>query len=363
MKIVLSGGGTLGPVVPLLAVREAVLEKYPEAKFIWAGTKHGPEREIVTGAGIPFFTIGAGKWRRYVSIYNIIDVFKLAIAFFQSVWFLKKEKPNLVITAGGFVSVPLHWAAALLKVPSWVHQQDVRVGLANKLLFPFAKKITTATAQTAEWLKARGADWIGNPCRNLSLPPNTPQSSLYELFNIPAGSEVIFALGGGTGSQNINTLMLSALTHLPNTWHIIHLVGKERPRALQQKATEVFSNYHVYEFFTTQMMAAYALAKVVVARAGFATLTELAALSKPAIIIPMAGTHQEDNARYLKDKQAIIMLDERVDDGLKVAQTIKQLIENYNEALQMGARLHNNLPPAKKEDIIRIVEQLILLEY
>src|SRR3989344_4672823 len=152
MKIVLSGGGTLGPVVPLLAVREACLARHHDAEFIWVGTKHGPEKELVEKSGLSFFTIGAGKWRRYFSFLNIFDLFKIIIAFWQSLFFLWQEKPGLIISCGGFVSVPLHWAAAVLNIPAWVHQQDVRVGLANKLMFPFAKKITTALAETAKLL-------------------------------------------------------------------------------------------------------------------------------------------------------------------------------------------------------------------
>src|SRR3989344_1839689 len=286
MKIILSGGGTLGPVVPLLAVVEAYKAKHPETQFIWVGTKNGPEKEVVEEAGLPFFIIGAGKWRRYFSFWNVVDIFRLVIGIFQSLLLLWQEKPDLLISSGGFVSVPLHWAGALLGIPAWVHQQDVRVGLANRLMFPFARKITTALRDTAAALPERRTEWIGNPSRDLSIGDTVETRLIASVqarkhFSIPESAPVIFALGGGTGSASINKIILEAVSHWPKQWHIIHLVGKERPKELMERAANTFPNYHVYTFFTHEMKAAYAIADVVVARAGFGTLTELAALSKP----------------------------------------------------------------------------------
>ncbi|MSU75601.1 MAG: UDP-N-acetylglucosamine--N-acetylmuramyl-(pentapeptide) pyrophosphoryl-undecaprenol N-acetylglucosamine transferase [Candidatus Magasanikbacteria bacterium] len=403
MKIVLSGGGTLGPVIPLLAVRDVVIKKFPSAQFVWVGTKIGPEREIVEKAGMPFFVIGAGKWRRYMSLWNIIDIIKLLLAFVQAFWFLIIEKPNLVISAGGFVSVPLHTAAWFLGVPAWVHQQDVRVGFANRLMFPGAKKITTALKQTTEFIGGKKVEWIGNPCResilqcaaSLSFRPSLaasgglamPQQAISPIdkrdfstalrsarndngecgatntsrqkFNIPADAPIIFVLGGGTGSANLNKLLLEALQEIPTNWHIIHLVGKDRPKELALYAAGVFSNYHVFEFFTDEMKDAYALADVVVARAGFGTLTELAALSKAAIILPMYGSHQEDNARFFAERDGIILMPQAMSTGIKLAIMLKDLMENPAERAALGTNLHSLLPTARPEKIIEIVESLL----
>ena len=144
MKIILSGGGTLGPVVPLLAIAEKYRRVHPETEFVWVGTKTGAEKELVESYKIPFFTINAGKWRRYFSLMNIVDMIKVFFAFWQSLFLIWHEKPDLLITAGGFVSVPLHLAGATLGVPAWVHQQDLRLGLANRLMAITAQKITVA---------------------------------------------------------------------------------------------------------------------------------------------------------------------------------------------------------------------------
>lgn len=354
VKIILSGGGTLGPVSPLLAIAEAYHEYDPAVRYLWIGTLTGPEKELVEEHNIQFIAIGAGKWRRYLSLLNIIDLFRLFIAFIQSIVILMKEKPDLLISAGGYVSVPLHAAAALFGIPSWVHQQDVRVGLANKLMFPTASKITTALNETVVKLPRKKTEWIGNPSRNLL---SGDKEEARKKFNIPSGAPVIFAFGGGTGSNRINTLILEALPQLDPVWQVIHIVGRERSKESSQKATEIFHNYHPYEFFISEMKDAYAIADIVIARAGFGTLTELASLSKAALILPMVGTHQEENARYFAKEGGVVMLDQTV-SGLKLAGLIRELFESKEKRMDLGSRLHSLLPQTKPAKIVEIITNL-----
>ena len=132
MKVVFSGGGTLGPVTPLLAIKQIIQEEFPETSFVWLGTKNGPEKILVEKENILFSVLNTGKFRRYISFWNIIDIFKIIGAFFHSLYFIWREEPDVCISAGGFTSVPLHWAAWIFGVPTWVHQQDVKVGMAIK---------------------------------------------------------------------------------------------------------------------------------------------------------------------------------------------------------------------------------------
>jgi UDP-N-acetylglucosamine--N-acetylmuramyl-(pentapeptide) pyrophosphoryl-undecaprenol N-acetylglucosamine transferase len=352
MKIVFSGGGTLGPVTPLLQVYEVYKRQYEEAKFAWVGTKHGPERAIVEQAGIAFFAIGAGKWRRYFSWTNFGDIFRIIVAFFQSIIFIWQEKPDILISAGGFVSVPLHWAGAFLGIPAWVHQQDVKPGLAIKLMAPFARRITTALEPTARFFPAHKTTWLGNPGRNLSW---NNFDEAYDFFGFKPGTRVILAMGGGTGSVTINHMVLEALPAWPKDWQVIHLIGRERPGDLSERAAKTFPNYHVYKFFTHEMKYAYAIADVVIARAGFGTLTELAMLKKPAIIIPMSGTHQEKNAQFFSKKQAIIELHGTLESGYRLAREVKELIEHEDQRRLLGETLHALLPRAPESELVNIV--------
>ncbi|TSC85059.1 MAG: UDP-N-acetylglucosamine--N-acetylmuramyl-(pentapeptide) pyrophosphoryl-undecaprenol N-acetylglucosamine transferase [Parcubacteria group bacterium Gr01-1014_13] len=356
MKILFSGGGTLGPVAPLLAIAEIYKKHNSQVEFVWIGTKNGPEKELVEQYGISFFHITSGKFRRYISLSNFFDFFKIIFGFFQSLFLLWHEKPSLLISAGGFVSVPLHFAAFALGIPTWVHQQDFQAGLANKLMSHTAKKITTALRETERYFPESKTEWIGNPVRNLSV---ANASDSRKKFNIPEGAPVILAMGGGTGSAVINKLIIEALSVWPREYHVIHLVGKERPRELQENAAKVFPNYHVYQFLKEDMKDAYAVSDLVIARAGFGTLTELAAIGKPAILLPISHTHQEYNAKLLADHHAAVVMNERAVDGLKLARTVIDLIA-YPETLKyLGERLQTILPPAKPQKVVDIIEQLV----
>jgi UDP-N-acetylglucosamine--N-acetylmuramyl-(pentapeptide) pyrophosphoryl-undecaprenol N-acetylglucosamine transferase len=355
MKIMFSGGGTLGPVVPLLAIAEIYKKHDPHVEFFWVGTVHGPEKELVNEYNIPFFTIISGKLRRYISFWNIVDIFKITLGFFQSLFLLWQKKPDLLITVGGFVSVPLHFAAFALGIPAWVHQQDAQVGLANKLMSYTAVKITTALRDSQAAFPEDKTEWIGNPVRDLSVK-NIHDS--YPKFGIPEGVPVILAMGGGTGSATINKLILEALPAWPRDWHVIHLVGRERPRELQENATSVFPNYHVYQFLKGDIKDAYAIADIIIARAGFASITELAALGKAAILVPMSDTHQEVNTKLLSENKAAIVLDERTDTGLKLARIVMDLIELQDTRAYLGKRLQTVLPPASPHKIVEIVHNI-----
>lgn len=356
MKIIFSGGGTLGPVTPLLSIMEAYKEVDKDAQFIWVGTADGPEREVIKAYHMPFFVIGAGKWRRYFSWANAFDIFKVIIGFFQSIMLLWHEKPDLLISAGGFVSVPLHWAGAFLGIPSWIHQQDVRPGLAIRLMVPVAKKVTTALKETMRFFPKRKTEWLGNPVRYFA-PENREEAC--KKFGIPNTAEtIIFALGGGTGSHSINKMILEALPAWPRNWHIIHLTGKERPGELQHKAMQTFTNYHVYDFFTSQMASAYSIADIVIARAGFGTLSELAYFSKASIVMPMPHTHQEENVVFLEKQHAIIRLYEEVDTGLKLAHVVSDLVRNNDTRRALGTKLHDLIPIAEKDRMVKIIHFL-----
>lgn len=356
MKIILSGGGTLGPVTPLLAIHEIVKETFPDADVVWVGTKRGPEKMLVEKAGIPFITLSSGKFRRYISWWNIIDMARIFIGFFQSLVIIWKEAPDLCISAGGFISVPFHSAAWLVSVPTWIHQQDVKIGLANKLMAPSARKITTALKINQKKFSARKTEWLGNPIRAEILEGDRQVG--IATFQLDSRLPVIFATGGGTGSLRVNQLMIEALPELHGVCQIIHLCGTERPHELVQKAAKSFPYYHVYDFLTHEMKDAYAVADIVISRGGFGTLTEVAALGKPAIIIPKPG-HQEENVAFLEREGAIIFVDEATADGLHLAHTIKELLTNKVRRERLGSALHHLLPRAKGERVIEIVQELV----
>jgi len=356
MKIIFSGGGTLGPVTPLLAIHEILKKNYPGAEFLWVGTKNGPERALIEDAGIEFRSIASGKLRRYFSILNALDIFKLVIGYFQSIHLIWKQNPDLCVSAGGYTSVPLHWAASLFGVSSWIHQQDVRVTLSNKLMAPVARKVTTALESQLALFPKRKTEWIGNPVRLDILSGDMDKA--HDLFHTDSKLPTVFATGGGTGSLRVNQLIVEAAGHLKDHANIIHLSGKERPQELSENAQKHLDHYQVHKFFSEEMKHAYAIADVVIARGGFGTITELAALKKASILIPKPG-HQVENVRFLDDAGAVILVDEEVSDGLALAHTIKKILDKKDLREYMGDQLASLLPRATEEKVLEIANNLL----
>lgn len=355
MKIILSGGGTLGPVTPLLAIFDVLKKQYPEAEFLWIGTRNGPERELVEQKGIKYKAITAGKFRRYLSLYNIIDIVKIIFGFFQSLFIVGRADPVVCVSAGGFVSVPVHWAAWLIGIPTWIHQQDIKIGLANRLMGIVAKKITTALSKNVGDFPKEKTEWLGNPVRKEILEGNKQKS--IGRFRLIENLPVVFATGGGTGSLRVNQLIVEASQHLRGFAQIIHLSGKERPHEFTSRASKLYDWYHHFEFFTREMADAYAAADVIISRGGFGTITEIAALSKPAILIPKAG-HQEENVKYLADGGAVILVDEETSDGNYLAGIIKNLLKDDVLQNKLSAGIAKMMPIAKDKEIIRIFDEL-----
>lgn len=357
MKIVFSGGGTLGPVTPLLAIKQIIQDKYPEANFLWLGTKNGPEKVLIEKENILFSVLNTGKFRRYISIWNIVDIFRIIGAFFHSLYFMWQEDPDICISAGGFTSVPLHWAAWFFGVPTWVHQQDVRVGMANRMMAPVATIITTALETNVRDFSKKKTIWLGNPVRREILLGNRDRA--LKFFNLDKDLPVVFATGGGTGSMRVNQLIIQSIQHLKGKAQVIHLSGKERPQELVNRAVELFGEYYqVHQFFTTEMKDAYAVADVVISRGGFGSITEMAVLGKPAILIPKPG-HQEENVRFLEQAGAVILVDERTSDGNYLAKTVRELLDDKIKQKQLSNNLQKIMPLAKEEHILKLFARLV----
>lgn len=356
--IIFSGGGTLGPVTPLLAIHETLIGVFEEGyEPHWFGTRKGVERALVAEYGIPYTKLTAGKLRRYMSFWNILDLAKLVIGFFQSVGLLLKYNPELCISAGGYVSVPLHWAAWFLGIPTWIHQQDVQVSLANRLMKVPASRITTVLEAQVPLFPKKKTSWLGNPIREEIISGS--QARAAQLFNLTPGLPVVLVTGGGTGSQRLNHLIAEAVPALEGFCQIIHLTGKERSQEMALRAQNIFGKYyHVQDFLTSEMKDVYAAATLVICRGGFGTLSELAALKKAAVVVPKPG-HQEENVKFFADKGAIRFVDETRADGNFMARLIKELLANREERTELARNLHALLPPTEPERIAEIVEDIL----
>jgi len=298
-KYLLTGGGTLGSVTPLLAIRDA-LQQQAEAEFVFVGTHAGVERTFVEQQyGIRYIGIASGKLRRYMSIQNLIDPLKIIGGFWQSVHILRAEKPDAVITAGSFVSVPLIIAAAYLKIPIFVHQLDLRIGLANKIMARYATKITVSFEELIEGFASEKTVFTGTPIREEIFRGAADKIRLK--YNLDAAFPTVLVLGGGLGARYLNEIVDENKAELLKNMHILHATGRDKQGQLRDEQTAQ-GTYIVREFFADDFADMLAVADVVVTRAGLATLAELRALSKKMIMVPIKGHQQEDNAEFFTKK-------------------------------------------------------------
>ncbi len=331
-RILLSGGGTAGSVTPLLALVQEIRRRRDDVEFRFVGTSTGPERALVEAANVSFEAMNGGKLRRYWSWKNISDLGQLWRGYTQAKKIIRDWKPAIAMTAGSFVSVPIIWAAHRQGVPTLIHQQDIRTGLANRLMAPAADVVTTAFQASVKFFPQHKATFIGNPVRPEILMGNVAKAK--EFFHLTGNDPVLLVLGGATGSVALNTVMAGLAEKLSKDWQIIHLTGSQRGGVISNNP-----RYHCFPFLTSEMPGALAVADVVVSRAGLGMISELAALSKSTIFIPMPETHQEDNAKVISDTGAGIVLDQRNNIEKKLAEAIEQLRQNPAERTRLGNNL------------------------
>lgn len=343
MKVIFAGGGSGGPVAPLLAIYEKLKERDSAVQAVWLGTKKGPEKKMVESYAIDFKTISSGKLRRYFSFLNLIDPFKILAGYFQAKSILKQFQPDVVLTAGGFIAVPVVWAAASLKIPSFIHQQDLEKGLANKLM---EKKATAITVTFEDSLKDYPQDktyLTSNPVRQQVFFGSKEKA--VNLFKLEKNLPVIFISGGGQGAESINQAVLESLPQLTERYQLVHQTGTGK--SLKEKIKDLYKGetlkliekrYRGYEFMQKEIFDAYAVADLIVSRSGLGTLTELAVLNKPAILIPLPG-HQEKNAEYFAQNKAVRVLPQPALDSESLIKIINDLLKNSADLQQLSKHI------------------------
>jgi UDP-N-acetylglucosamine--N-acetylmuramyl-(pentapeptide) pyrophosphoryl-undecaprenol N-acetylglucosamine transferase len=297
--LLLTGGGTLGPVTPLLAVGSEWRKRAPEAKISWIGTPHGPERPLVEAARYDFHALRAPKFDR-TRVWTLPFVLPMfLISCIQAFRLLKKIEPGAVVSAGAYVSVPVAFMAKLLGIPVWIHQLDVEPGMANKLMAPCAKKITVTWSESASAFSAKKTEVVGAMARKM-VKLGEPKLAR-DRYAFDEHKKTLLIIGGGTGAASLNDIFAVIGKELEKKMNVLHLTGKGKALATLD---EIGGTYIPLEFLQEGMADAYAAADMVVARAGMGTIAELSALGKPTILIPILKSHQEKNAKALKEREA-----------------------------------------------------------
>lgn len=278
----MTGGGTAGHVTPNIALMPALRNEGYEISYI--GSYEGIEKRLIEEQGVSYYGISSGKLRRYFDPKNFSDPFKVLKGYSQSVKLLKKLKPDVVFSKGGFVSVPVVLAARHCKIPAIIHESDLTPGLANKLAIPGAVKVCCNFPETLNYLPKEKAVLTGSPIRQELLKGNANHAFSLCRFS-DRTKPVIMIVGGSTGSRAINTAIRGLLPELVKSYNIIHLCGKGN---LDETLHSV-SGYAQFEYANQELSDMFALSDLVISRAGANAICELLALRKPNILIPLSA--------------------------------------------------------------------------
>lgn len=277
-RLVCTGGGTAGHVVPTLPIMEAFLAEGVEVAFVGSGSEL--ERSLVAPLGVPFHAIAAGKLRRYLSLENIVDAFRVLLGIVQALVLMGRLRPDVVFSKGGFVSFPVVLAAWCWRVPVVAHESDLSPGLANRLALPFVKSLCVSFPVTRPARFSGQLLYTGTPVRPALLTGDAARGRAQ--VGAPEGKPVIVVTGGSLGAERINAVVRDALPALTSRAVVVHVCGPGRTVALD------IADYHQFEYVRETWGDLLAAADLVVSRAGANTLYELLCLHKPNLLIPLS---------------------------------------------------------------------------
>ncbi len=339
-KIVLTGGGTAGHVTPNIAL----LPHLQNADFevFYMGSYDGIEKRLIADFEIPYYGISTGKFRRYLDPKNFTDPFRVIKGYREAKKYLKEIKPDVVFSKGGFVSVPVVRAAAALKIPCIIHESDMTPGLANKLCIPAAKKVCCNFPETVQMLPEEKAVLTGSPIRE-ELSAGNRITGL-DMCGFTANKPVVMVIGGSQGAASVNRVVREALPKLLEDFQVVHLCGKEKMDNLLLNTP----GYKQFEYLKAELKDIFAMADVVISRAGANAICELLALNKPNILIPLpSATSRGDqllNARSFETQGfSIVINEEDLDDQLLV-EKVQELYcsrQTYIDAMKQSQQLNS----------------------
>ena len=279
MKIVLTGGGTAGHVTPNIALLPALEKRGYEIHYI--GSRTGIESGLIPLCGIKYHSISSGKLRRYLDLKNVTDAFRIVKGLSDALSLLRKIRPDIIFSKGGFVVVPVAYAAYILGVPVVIHESDITPGLATKLVMPFAKRVCTSFPETLQYVPEGKGVLTGSPIRASLWGGNRKEGLKICGFDYLPPKPVLMVTGGSLGSVVINNQIFELLPKLLEHFHIIHLCGKGNIKEDSRPG------YAPMEYAQEEMSHLMAAADMVISRAGSNTLFELLALGKPNLLIPL----------------------------------------------------------------------------
>lgn len=332
-RIVLTGGGTAGHVTPNIALFPKLREEGYDIHYI--GSHDGIEKKLMEDYQIPYYAISTGKLRRYFDPKNFSDPFRVIKGYSEAKRILKTLQPDVVFSKGGFVSVPVVRAAAALKIPCIIHESDMTPGLANKLCIPVATKVCCNFPETLQNLPPQKAVLTGSPIREELTKGN--KFKAMEICHFSSGKPIVLVIGGSLGASGVNKLVRDALPQLLEDFQVAHICGKDKVDNLLLTTP----GYKQFEYVKEDLKDLFAMADVVISRAGANAICELLALRKPSLLIPLPATSSRGdqilNAKSFEAQGFSMVADEDELTPFTLVEKVHELYFNrqsYMEAMQ-----------------------------
>ena len=347
-RIILTGGGTAGHVTPNIALLPRLKELGYDIQYI--GSYTGIEKELIEPFGIPYHGISSGKLRRYFSVQNFTDPFRVLKGFREAHKLIRQLKPDVIFSKGGFVSVPVVLAGKRCKVPVIIHESDMTPGLANKIAIPTAAKVCCNFPETLKSLPEGKAVLTGSPLRQELLSGN--KIAAMDMCHFTSDKPVILVIGGSLGAVAVNNAVREALPELLKDFQIIHLCGKGK----MDESLKDVEGYCQFEYIKNELRNLFALADIVISRAGANAICELLALHKPNLLIPLSANASRGdqilNARSFERQGFSLVLEEEQLTKETLLAAVKNLYENRTTFI-------NSMKNSGQQDSIGTIIKLI----
>jgi len=350
-KIAFTGGGTAGHIIPNIALMDSLDNK--QYSFIYVGQSDSMEEQIIKQKGVTFYPISAGKLRRYFSWKNVSDVFRVIKGFFQAKKILREQSPDLLFSKGGFVCVPVVYAAHFLHIPIIIHESDLTLGLANRLSAPIADFICYTFEQTGSRIGRKNIRHTGIPIRKELLSGERDKG--LKLCGFDGNLPVVLVLGGSLGSQSINVALNSQLEALTEIFQVCHICGKNN-----RSIHSIPNRYQSFEYVNEDLAHLYAMADLIVARAGATTVYEILKLRKPGLLVPLplnaSRGDQIENCKILSKAELANVLYE---ENLTPENLVQKIIETYNNKSIYINNIANYDIKDGNEELINAIQELL----
>lgn len=359
-RIMISGGGTGGHVYPAISIAQS-LQDMIDVEILFVGAKGKLEMKKVPEAGFKIVGIWISGLQRSLSLQNLLFPFKVLSSLRKSFSLIRSFKPDAVVGVGGYASGPLLYAATIRKIPTLIQEQNSYAGLTNKLLSGKVNKICVAHGGMEKYFPKEKLVVTGNPVRKTILLEAGRKRHAYEFFGFSAEKETLLVIGGSLGARALNEFMIEGLPRfVEKGYQVIWQTGGYYFEEMKRRAGAQPNSVKILDFLR-EMDFAYAVADVVVSRAGALSIAELMLTGKPSILVPspnVADDHQTINARALVERNAALMVRDSEGKGALIKATL-DLFENKEQREILSRNIHDMARPNASNEIAQHIIQMI----